>query len=55
MNVYSNKGICQYFGRNYLDGCRDNNDELTLVDSDMKLLLCHLQELTCLRLVLIYP
>ena len=53
MKVDSNKRICPDFGRNVLYGCRDNNDELPLVDLPMNLLPCQLQESPCLSLVLI--
>ena len=53
MKVDSNKVICPYFGRKFLDVCRDNNDELPLVDTAMNLPPRHLQELPCLSLVLI--
>ena len=53
MKVDSNKGICPDFGRNVLDGFRDDNDELPLVDPSMNLPLCQLQEMPFLSLVLI--
>ena len=31
MKVDSNKGICPGFGRNILDGCKDEHDDLPLV------------------------
>ena len=43
MKVDSNKGICPDFGRNVLDGCRDDQDELPLVDPSVELPLCQLQ------------
>ena len=33
MKVDGNKGICPEFGRNVLDCCRDDNDDMTLVDT----------------------
>ena len=54
MKVDRNKGICPDFGRNVLDGCRDDNDELALVDPSMNLPPCQIQELPCLIFVLIY-
>ena len=54
MKVDSNKGICPDFGRNVLDGCRDDNDELALVDPSMHLKPCQLQELPCFSLVLLH-
>ena len=53
IKVERNKGICPEFGRNVLGGCRDNHDELPLVDPAMNLPLCQLQELTCLNLFLL--
>ena len=48
-----NKGMCPEFGKNILDSCRDDHDDLPLVDLSMNLPLCQLQELPCLILVLI--
>ena len=53
MKVDRNKGIYPYFGRNVLDGYRDDHDDLPLVDPSMKLPPCQLQELNCLSLVLL--
>ena len=53
MKVDSNKGICPDFERNVLDGYIDDNDELPLGDPDKNLLPRHLQDLPCLRLVLL--
>ena len=53
MKVDSNKGICSEFGRNVLDVCIDDHDELPLVDPSVNLPSCQLQELTCLSLVLL--
>ena len=53
MKVDSNKGICPDFGRNVLHRCRDDHDELTLVDPSTNLPPCQLQELPCLSLVLL--
>ena len=53
MNVNSNKGICPDFIRNVLYGCRDDHDELPLVYPSMNLPPCQIQELLCLRLVLL--
>ena len=54
IKVDSKKGICTDFGRIVLDGCRDDHDELPLVDRFMNLPPCQLQELPCLRLVLLH-
>ena len=54
MKVNSNKGICPYFIRNVLDACRDDYDEPSLVYPSMNILPCQIQELPCLRLVLIH-
>ena len=48
-----NKGIFTDFGRNILNGCRDNFDELSLVDLSMNLPMCQIQELYFYILVLI--
>ena len=48
-----NKGICPYFGRNVLDGCKYNNYEFLLVDPATNILPRNLQELPCNKLVLI--
>ena len=53
MKVDSNKGICPDFGRNIFYGCRDDHDDLKLVDMSMNFPLCQLQELPCLSLVLL--
>ena len=53
MKVDSNKGICPYFGRNFLDEYGYDHDELPLVDPSMNLPPCQLQELPCLSLVLL--
>ena len=53
MKVDSNKGIYTYFGRNVLDCCRYDHDDLPMVDPSMNLPPCQLQELPCLSLVLI--
>ena len=53
MKVDRNKGIYPYFGRNVLDGCRDDHDDMPLVDPSMNLPSCQLQELPCLSLVLL--
>ena len=53
MKVNSNKGICPYFFRNVLDGCRYDHDELPLDYPPMNLPPCQLQELPCLGRVLI--
>ena len=53
MKVNSNKGIWLEFIRNVLDGCRYDHDELPLVYPDKNLPPCQLQDLTCLRLVLL--
>ena len=54
MKVDINKGICPYFIRNVLDACRYDYDEPSLVYPSMNILPCQLQELPCLRLVLIH-
>ena len=54
MKVDRNKGIYPNFGRNVVDGCRDDHDKLPLVDPSMKFPPCQLQELPCLSLVLIH-
>ena len=54
MNVGSNKVICTDFGMNFLDGFRDDHDELPLVDPSMNFPKFQLQELPCLSLVLIH-
>ena len=53
IKVDSNKVICPDFGRNVLYRCRDDHDELPLVDPYTNLSQCQLQELPCLRLVLL--
>ena len=53
MKVDRNKGICPDFYRTVLDGYIDDNDELPLGYPDTNLLTRHLQELPCLRLVLL--
>ena len=53
MKVDSNKGICQYFGRNVLYSCIDYHDDLKLVDTSMNFPLCQIQDLPCLSLVLL--
>ena len=51
--VDSNKGICPDFGKNFLDYCRNDHDDLSLVDISTNLPPCQLQELTCLSLFLL--
>ena len=53
MKVNRKNGICPEFGRNVLDGCRYDHDELPLDYTAMKLPPCQLQELSCLSLVLL--
>ena len=53
MKVYINKGICSKFVRNVLYGCRDDHDDLPLVDQSIKLPPWKLQKMPCLRLVLL--
>ena len=53
MKVDRNKVICPDFDRNVLDVCRDDHDELTLVDPYMNRPLSQLQELPCLSRVLL--
>ena len=53
MKVDSNKVICPEFGRNVLNGCRYDHDKLPLIDPSMNILMCQLQEIHCVRLVLI--
>ena len=54
MKVNSNKVIYPDFIRNFLDGYRDDYGELPLVYPSVTLPLCQLQDLPCLRLVLIF-
>ena len=53
MKVNSNKGICPYFSRNVLYGCRYDHDELPLGYPSTNLPPCQIQELPCFFLVLI--
>ena len=53
MKFDNNKAIYPDFVRNVLDVCREDYDELILVDPSMKLPSCQLQELPCLSLVLL--
>ena len=53
MKVYSNKGICPDFSRNFLYCCKDDHDELTLVYPSMNLLPCQLQDMPSLSLILL--
>ena len=48
MNIDRNKGIFPYFGRNVLDDCIDDYDELPMVDLGTNIPPRHLQELPCL-------
>ena len=54
MKVDSNKLICLDFVRNFLNGFIYNHYELSLDDQAMNLPPLHLQEMPCLRLVLIH-
>ena len=54
MKVHSNKIICPDFGRGFLDVCRDDYDDLPLIDSSMNLTLCQILDLHCLCLVLLH-
>ena len=53
MNIDIKKGICPDFGRIFLDGCRDYQYELPLVDPYMNFTPYQLQDLPCYILVLI--
>ena len=53
VKVDSNKGIYPEFGRIVLDYCKDDHDEMPMVDLSMNLPPCQLQELPYLRLVLL--
>ena len=53
MNIEINKGIYPDFARNVLDGCRDDHDDLSLVDLEMYLMMNHIQGLPSLNPVLI--
>ena len=53
MKVDRKKGICTDFGRKVLDSCRDDRDELPLVDPNIYRLPRHIQYMTCHNLVLI--
>ena len=53
VNVDSNKAIYPEFGKNILDVCKDDHDEIPLVDISMDLPPHKLQEMTCIKLVLI--
>ena len=53
IKVNNNKGICPDLGRIFLDGSRDDHDDMPLVDPDMNLPPCHLCDLPYLSLVLI--
>ena len=53
MKVDSNKIICPDFGRNILDGLRDDHDDLPLVDLSMNVPQLHLQDMPCLIRLLI--
>ena len=53
MKVNRNKGFCPDFSRNILYGFRDDHDELPRVYPFMNLPPCQIQELPCLRLVLL--
>ena len=50
MEVESNKGICPEFVRSVFDACKDDHDELPLVDLSMNLFPCQIQEMPCLSL-----
>ena len=53
MKVDSSKVIYLDFGRNVLNGCGDDHDDMPLSDPYMNLPPRHLQELPCLRLFLL--
>ena len=52
MKFDSNKVICPEFGMNVLNGCRDDHDDLTMVDPYMNLMPCQLQEITFMSVFL---
>ena len=52
MKVDRNKVICTDFGRIVLGVCRDDCDELPLVDPDIYLLPRHIQDIPCHKIVL---
>ena len=54
MKVDSNKVIFPDFGKIFLDGCRYDNDDLSLVDPSMNLPPLQLQEMPCFSLVLLH-
>ena len=53
MNIEINNGIYPDYARNFLDGCRDYHDDLSLVDLEMYLMMNHIQGLTSLNRVLL--
>ena len=53
IKVDINKGIFTDFGRNILNGCRDDYYDLSLADLSMHFLMFHIQKLTCHLLLLI--
>ena len=53
MKVDSHEGICPEFDRNVLYVCRDDHDDMPLVDLSMNLPPGQIQELPCLSLVLL--
>ena len=53
IKVGSSKGIFTK-SEDFLDVCRNNHDDLTLVDPSMHLLPRDIQDMPCHRLVLIY-
>ena len=55
VDIVRNKGICTDFGRNILDGCRNDWDDMLLVDMAMNIPLRHLLELPFMNLALLHP
>ena len=53
MKVGRNTWICTYFGRNVLDGCRENHDELPIVYLEIRLIPYYLWKLPCHLFVLL--
>ena len=53
MKADINKVICPDFDRKVFNVCRNDNGEVSLGDPSMKPLLLHIQDLSCLILVLL--